>query len=196
MLTQWQPLGRLSAPSVWLAPLIIGLILWLLIYLLRAGRLRFVYEEHFPETPRERLFLAALGFFVAIGVVRLLAYAIHNHVGPFHDMQMRGRHIHHLVWGILLLLLVGYGWLVEAGTGDSSSATWLGRTMAMIYGVAAALTLDEFALWLNLRDVYWEREGRASIEAIFLFGAFLSIGIFGSPFFRGVAREVMKVFKR
>ena len=132
MLTPWQPLTGLPAPTIWLAPLLIGLILWLLIYLLRAGRLRFVYEKHFPETPRERLFLAALGFFVAIGVIRLLTYAIHNHIGPFHDIQMRGRHIHHLVWGILLLLLVGYGWLVEVGTGESSSATWLGRAMAMI----------------------------------------------------------------
>ena len=193
---QWQAAGHLTAPSVWLAPLLIGLILWLVVYLLRAGRLRFIYEEHFPETPRERLFLAALGFFVAIAVVRALTFAIHNNIGPFHDIQMRGRHIHHLVWGILLLLLVGYGWLVEVGTGDSSSATWMGRVMAMIYGVASALTLDEFALCLNLRDVYWEREGRASIEAIFLFGALLSIGIFGSPFFRGVTREVMKVFKR
>ena len=54
---------------------------------------------------------------------------------------MGGRHIHHLFWGILLLLLSGYG-------------------------VAAALTLDEFALWLNLRDVYWQREGRESLEAM------------------------------
>ena len=60
----------------------------------------------------------------------------------------------------------------------------------MAYGVGAALTLDEFALWLNLRDVYWEREGRESFEAMALFAAVLAIGIFGHPFFRGVAREL------
>jgi hypothetical protein len=75
---------------------------------------------------------------------------------------MRGRHVHHLVWGILLLLLVGYTWLLELGTGAAASSQWSGRLTSMLFGVAAALTLDEFALWLNLRDVYWEREGRES----------------------------------
>ncbi len=58
--------------------------------------------------------------------------------------------------------------------------------MSMTYGVAAALTLDEFALWLNLRDVYWEREGRESFEAMALFGGILAIGLFGKPFFHGI----------
>ena len=71
---------------------------------------------------------------------------------------------------LLLLLIVGYCWLIEAGTGGADSRTWAGRLLSMLYGVGAALTLDEFALWLNLQDVYWAREGRASIEAIFLFG--------------------------
>jgi len=56
----------------------------------------------------------------------------------------------------------------------------------MMYGVAAALTLDEFALWLNLSDVYWQREGRESFEAMALFGGLLSIGLFGKPFFHGI----------
>ena len=59
--------------------------------------------------------------------------------------------------------------------------------MSMTYGVAAALTLDEFALWLNLRDVYWEREGRESFEALALFGALLAVGLLGKPFFHGIA---------
>ena len=59
----------------------------------------------------------------------------------------------------------------------------------MLYGIAAALTLDEFALWLNLRDVYWEREGRESIEAIAVFGGLLGLGIFGKSFFHGIVRS-------
>ena len=58
--------------------------------------------------------------------------------------------------------------------------------MSMTYGVAAALTLDEFALWLNLRDVYWQREGRESFEAMALFGGLLAIGLLGEPFFSGI----------
>jgi hypothetical protein len=53
--------------------------------------------------------------------------------------------------------------------------------MSILYGVGAALTLDEFALWLNLRDVYWAREGRSSIDAIVLFGAFLAASAWGAP---------------
>ena len=116
----------------------------------------------------------------------VLPIAIHYNFGPFHDVSMGGRHIHHLVWGILLLLLSGYGWLLEVGTGTQVRLRWLGRLMSMIYGVAAALTLDEFALWLNLRDVYWEREGRESFEALALFGGLLAIGLFGRPFFHGI----------
>src|ERR1700681_322579 len=182
--------------SLWLSPLIIGLILWLLSALVhRNSRLRGIYEAHFPETPRERLFLASVAFFVTIAVVRTLTFLIHNQIGPFHNIYVRGRHIHHLVWGILLLLTVGYCWLIEAGTGGAESRTWAGRLLSMLYGVGAALTLDEYALWLNLQDVYWAREGRASIEAIFLFAALLSIGIYGGAFFRAIARETVRLIR-
>jgi hypothetical protein len=64
----------------------------------------------------------------------------------------------------------------------------VGLVLAALFGVGAALTLDEFALWLNLRDVYWEREGRVSIDAALLFAALLSIGILGGRFFRELGR--------
>jgi hypothetical protein len=56
--------------------------------------------------------------------------------------------------------------------------------MSILYGVGAALTLDEFALWLNLRDVYWASEGRASIDAIILFGSLLAASAWGAPLFQ------------
>jgi hypothetical protein len=178
--------------SYWLAPLAIAAILFAISLLFRVPALKTAYRQKFPETPRERLFWAALGFFVAVAVVRTLTFLIHEDIGPFHDVEMRGRHIHHLVWGILLLLITGYGWLLQAGTGGTGSRTWAGRVMSMAYGVGAALTLDEFALWLNLRDVYWEREGRASVEAMLLFAAALAIAALGGGFFRAAAREVVK----
>jgi hypothetical protein len=182
--------------SWWLGPAVIALILWLVTSSVARGRLRHIYLAHFPESPRERLFLASIGFFVTTAVVRALTWAIHNEIGPFHDIQMGGRHIHHLVWGILLLLLVGYGWLAQVGTGEGRSNPWMGRLLSMVYGVGAALTLDEFALWLNLRDVYWSREGRESYEALSMFGAVLMAGIFGRNFFRGIALEFTKAFRR
>jgi hypothetical protein len=178
--------------SLWLGPLLIALVLFGISRLVRVHALATIYREKFPETPRERLFWASLGFFVAIAVVRTLTFLIHNQIGPFHDIQMRGRHIHHLVWGILLLLVTGYGWLLEVGTGAGGSRTWAGRAMSMAYGVGAALTLDEFALWLNLRDVYWEREGRESFEALSLFAAALAIAALGGPFLHAVMRSLLR----
>ena len=61
--------------------------------------------------------------------------------------------------------------------------------MSMTCGVAAALTTNEFALWLNLRDVYWQHEGRESFEAMALFGGLLDIGLLGQPFFHGIVRS-------
>lgn len=178
--------------SFWLAPLLIALVLTIFIAILRTRRIKRLYHQSFPESRRERLFLASVGFFVAVAVVRGITEAIHHHFGPFHDVSLRGRHIHHLVWGILLLLLVGYGWLVEIGSGAPDSSRWAGRLMALLYGVGSALTLDEFALWLNLSDVYWEHEGRESLEAMALFGALLSAGVFGARFFRVVGQEAVQ----
>ncbi len=180
--------------SFWIAPIIIGCVLALLAAIVSRTRLRSIYQRQLGETRRERLFLASVGFFVAVGVVRGLTEAIRHNIGPFHNISVHGRHIHHLVWGILLLLLVGYTWLIQIGTGANDSWRWTGRLTSMLYGVAAALTLDEFALWLNLQDVYWERQGRESLEAMGLFGALLAIGVFGGPFFRGIVTEITRPF--
>src|SRR6202162_225802 len=141
-------------------------------------------HERIPDRPRRRLFVASVSFFLTFAGVRAVVYAIEHQIPPFHFIQSGGRHIHHLVFGILILLLVGYGWLAEVGTGADHSSILLSRLMSILYGVGAALTLDEFALWLNLRDVYWSREGRASIDAIILFGALLAAGSWGAPLFQ------------
>jgi hypothetical protein len=129
-------------------------------------------------------------------VIRLVAHSIRAGVGPFHDIHAGDTHIHHLVWGILLLLVVGYGWLIQMGTGTGESSRNLSRFTAILYGIGAALTLDEFALWLHLEDVYWERQGRASIDAVFLFGALISAGIWGSPFLRAMGREARRLVRK
>ena len=178
--------------SFWILPILVAAILGGLTAIVSHSRLRKVYEHRFPESRPERLFLASVGFFTTVLVVRGLTLAIRHDIGPFHDISMHGRHIHHLVWGILLLLTVGYLWLIEVGTGAASSSPWSGRLMSMLFGVAAALTLDEFALWLNLRDVYWERQGRESFEAMALFGGLLAIGVFGRSFWSGIVKEFRK----
>lgn len=152
-----------------------------LLHLTRAGRL---LHERIPDRPHRRLFLASVSFFITFLAVRLLVMAITHHIGPFGWVMMGGRHIHHLVWGILLLLFVGYALLADIGSGSTPQSLFASRLLAILYGTGAALTLDEFALWLNLQDVYWSRQGRESIDAVVLFGALLAIGTWGAPLFR------------
>jgi hypothetical protein len=59
-----------------------------------------------------------------------------------------------------------YIWLAQLGTGSGPSYPWASRVTALLYGIGAALTLDEFALWLHLEDVYWSPEGRESIKSV------------------------------
>jgi hypothetical protein len=177
----------------WITPVAIGLLLWFFSGLLSHGLIHRVYRRRLAETGRERLFLSSIGFFTAALVVRVITFAIHNDIGPFHNVSVGGRHIHHLVWGILLLLVTGFAWVMRIGAGESGSSVLAARVVCMLYGVGAALTLDEFALWLNLQDVYWERQGRESIDALALFAGILLLGIFGHPFFRGVANEVARM---
>jgi len=154
-------------------------------------RLKELYTFHFQNERRERLFLASVGFLVTFGIVRGITHLIRAGVGPFHNVSTGGLHIHHLVWGILILILVGYVWLVEQGVGSN----WIASVTAILFGVGTALTLDEFALWLNLQDVYWTGTGRESIDAVVIFISLLSVGIWGGPFLREVAKELFKVFR-
>lgn len=148
------------------------------------ARLKRVYSFHFRDERRERLFLTSVGFAVTVAIVRLLTLMIRMGVGPVHNVVAgNGLHIHHLVWGILLLLVVGFVWMLELAV-DSS---WVAGLTAIAFGVGAALTLDEFALWLNLSDVYWQKQGRESLEALAIFGGLLAAGLFGWPFLRDAA---------
>jgi hypothetical protein len=124
---------------------------------------------------------------LTFAIVRGITHLIRAGIGPFHNVSSGGLHIHHLVWGILLLLVVGYVWLIEAGTGSNLLAS----LTAILYGVGAALALDEFSLWLNLQDVYWTGPGRESIDAVVIFAAALSVGIWGGPFLREVTLHLL-----
>jgi ABC-type phosphate transport system permease subunit len=150
--------------------------------------LRRIYGFHFQNERRERLFLASLGFLLTFAIVRVITHLIRAGIGPFHNVSSGGLHIHHLVWGIVLLLVVGYVWLVEAGT----TSSLLSSLTAVAFGVGAALTLDEFALWLNLQDVYWTGPGRASIDAVVIFASLLSVGIWGGPFLREITLHLFR----
>jgi hypothetical protein len=166
-----------------------SLVVVVLLILLQLTRLGFLVRSTIPDRPRQRMFLASVSFLLTFVGVRVLVWMIVYHEGPFQWVMVRGRHIHHLVWGILILLLVGYGWLMDLGRAHSPLSIFFSRLMSVGYGVGAALTLDEFAIWLDLEpDAYWSRTGRLSIDAIILFGSLLAVGAGGAPFFRGLGR--------
>lgn len=166
-----------------------SLVVIVLLILLQLTRLGYLVRTTIPDRPRQRMFLASVSFLLTFVGVRILVHRIVSHEGVFQFVVVRGTHIHHLVWGILILLLVGYGWLADLGRSHTPISIFFGRLMAVGYGAGAALTLDEFALWLNLSpDAYWSRQGRLSIDAVILFGALLAVGAWGSPFFKGLEK--------
>jgi len=87
-------------------------------------------------------------------------------------------HIHHLVWGIILLLLCGF-----LGFATTPITPWT-QILAVLFGIGAGFTLDEFALWLRLEDVYWAEQGRQSVQAVMIatvFAAFIVVGAVPFP---------------
>ncbi len=152
----------------------------------RARRIPGLYRKHFSERRKERQFISSASFFLTFGIVRAITHAIRAGVGPFRNMTPGGRHIHHMTFGIVGLLAVGYLWMLEIGT--ASTHRRASRLTSGAYGAGAALTLDEFALWLNLQDVYWAKQGRESIDAVVLFGALLSMGLLGREFLQELAK--------
>jgi hypothetical protein len=151
-------------------------------------RIRHHYRYSFQDPRRERLFLSSIGFDLGAISARIITHMIRRGVGPFHNLSRNGRHLHHLVFGIGGLLGTGYLWLLIADTADQRKA--IHSLNSVLYGVGSALTLDEFALWLDLEDVYWTKQGKVSVEALMIFGGLLSIGVWGGSFLSAAAREI------
>ena len=133
-----------------------------------------------------------VGFVLTYGTTRWVTLRIHarresgagDGNSRIKDLHIGGVHVHHQVWGILLVLLSG---LLEFRFRPGSP--WV-EVLSVLFGVGAALALDEFALWLHLEDVYWSEEGRKSIDAVMLaavVGLVLLVG--SSPI--GVDRETV-----
>jgi len=118
-----------------------------------------------------------LAFVVTFALTRLITRLIRAGRGPFGNIQVGGTHVHHEVYGIMAMLISGA--IEFAYRPQTPGAQILGA----LFGAGAALTLDEFALWLHLEDVYWASEGRKSVDAVFVAAAagfFLLLS--GNPF--------------
>lgn len=176
--------------KTWLLVLTVFATVAVVLLFLHQPKVSELFHLHVRDRPKRRLLLAAFGFSITFAVARFMSYAASRNIGPFHYVYVRGTHVHHLVFGIVLLLVVGFCWLIEVGTGARTSSLLASRLMSLLYGVGAALTLDEFALWLHLEEgVYWTDRDSASLDAVLLFGAALLIGLWGRDFVKALTHE-------
>ena len=136
------------------------------------------YQTHIEAAGKELHFLILLAFLLSWGFIRTSAHMIHAQVSwwPGNVETKGGTHIHHLVWGILLILSMGY-----IGLSFGLESPWI-ELVAILFGIGMGLTLDEFALWLNLQDVYWTEKGRQSIDAVIVATCLLVIALLGLQF--------------
>jgi hypothetical protein len=126
----------------------------------------------YTAAPRSETVLFNLlgGFLGSFALVRLSTWGIRDKWGPFRNVSVGGRHIHHFVPGILIAFGAGTAALL---TDDDE----LEQRLAIPMGAGIGLTFDEAALLLDLRDVYWTREGLLSVQLSLGATAILSIAI-------------------
>jgi hypothetical protein len=136
--------------------------------------------------------LAAFIFFVALlgtfGFIRTSTHMIKAQVRWWPgNVSVGGTHVHHLVWGIIAMMVFGY-----IGVVHQPDSPWR-EICAAFFGIGAGLTLDEFALWLELKDVYWERDGRKSVDAMIVAGCLAALGLIGLSAWSRLADDVANV---
>lgn len=123
-------------------------------------------------------FLVLLAFLVSFLFIRTSARMIRAQVSwwPGNVETSGGLHLHHLVWGISLMILAGFlGFTL-------STSPWY-QIAALVFGIGIGLTLDEFALWVRLDDVYWTQQGRVSLDAVVITAALMALVVIGTrPF--------------
>jgi hypothetical protein len=138
------------------------------------------YQEVIVDDGRQPALFMLIAFGATFGITRFITHSIRSQrFSWLKDVESGDTHIHHLVWGICLLLISG---VLAVGIQPALEVT------AVVFGIGAALTLDEFALWLHLDDVYWSEQGRQSIDAVIVFALMAGLTVVGlSPIVIGTS---------
>jgi hypothetical protein len=138
------------------------------------------WNDQLVAHDRQWLFLVLLGLVVSFGFIRLSTRLMRSPRVPWWPGSIvsdGGLHVHHLVFGIVLMMAAG----TISFAGFAVSPIY--EICALAFGVGIGLTIDEFALWVHLDDVYWAKEGRASIDAAVIATALLGLVLLGArPF--------------
>ncbi|MGW0630010.1 hypothetical protein [Streptomyces sp. NPDC002758] len=123
------------------------------------------------------LLLALTAFVLTFLVTRVITRLIRAGRGPFGNVKAGGLHVHHVVPGVVLTVVGGFGAVASGRQGFGSAVA------AVVFGIGTGLVLDEFALILHLDDVYWSEEGRTSVEVVVLTAALVGLVLAGfAPF--------------
>jgi hypothetical protein len=128
------------------------------------------------DNDEQGLFLVLIGFILSFAFIRMSTRLMRSPKVPWWPGSVvsdSGVHLHHLVFGIVTMMLAGALGFLAFG---HSPAT---EIFAFLFGVGAGLTIDEFALWVHLDDVYWAEEGRSSIDATVIAAAGMMLILLG-----------------
>jgi hypothetical protein len=147
----------------------------------RIRRISGFWRRDVRDVGNEPRLLGTAAFLVTFVITRVVTHFLLATSGGG-GIVVGSLHIHHMVFGLVLILVAGMLDIVDAAR----------RTRAALFGIGAALVLDEFALILNLANVYWAPQGRESIDAIAIFTAALLIAVLGGGFWRAAWRELMR----
>ena len=135
------------------------------------------YQSQVVDQGNQPLLFMLVAFGLTFGITRFITHSIRtDRFSWLGNVEAGDTHIHHLVWGICLLLVAG---LLAIAVQPPL------EVVAIVFGIGAALTLDEFALWLHLDDVYWSEQGRQSIDAVIVFAivsGFMVVGAYPVSF--------------
>ena len=138
------------------------------------------WNDQIVAEEKQGLFFVLVGFLLSFGFIRMSTRLMRSPKVPWWPgsvVSESGVHVHHLVFGIVTMMIAGaVGFTV---LGDSPWA----EICAFAFGIGAGLTIDEFALWVYLEDVYWSEEGRVSIDATVIAAGFMGLLLLGfTPF--------------
>jgi hypothetical protein len=137
------------------------------------------WDQHLVAHDRQGVFLVLVGFVGSFAFIRMSTRLIRMEVSwwPGNIESESGVHVHHLVFGIVTMMVAGT--LGFAAFGASPYT----EICAFFFGIGAGLTIDEFALWYRLEDVYWAEEGRSSIDATVIGASLIGLIVLGvNPF--------------
>jgi hypothetical protein len=134
------------------------------------------WHDQLVEHGRQGLFLVLVGFVGSFGFIRMSTRLMRSPRVPWWPGSIvsdSGVHLHHLVFGICTMMAAG-----TLGFWFFDTSPWL-EICALFFGIGAGLTIDEFALFVHLDDVYWSREGRSSIDATVIAAAGMGLILLG-----------------